>query len=50
MRLAYAKHRVPITSQGYVPAYMAAVFGLRTTAWTVGLIGLGIMGSALLSS
>lgn len=31
----------------YVPAYLSAVFGLRSAVWTVGLVGLGIMVAAL---
>ena len=33
----------------YVPAYLAGVYGLRTTAWTVGLVGLGMMAYALMT-
>ena len=27
----------------YVPAYLVAVFGLRTTVWTAAFVGLGMM-------
>ncbi len=31
----------------YVPAYLLAVLGLRTAMWTIGFVGLAMMGWAL---
>jgi len=31
----------------YVPAYLLAVYGLRTLMWSTGLVGMGLMASAL---
>lgn len=33
----------------YLPAYLAAVYGLRTLTWMGGLVGLGMMAYALVS-